>query len=172
MGLRLMAGTDTPVSDFSSHSIFLWGLHMATKKRAVRSRRQASGALAVLRRRAQAMMGRLRRVGMQQVRAIERQIDKLNHQRQALLSELGSGLGSGGSGNRRGGGGSAGRGGRARVDWDQIFAKLPKTSFRASDVRAIPSAAKTDSHLPAPAASVLRNTADGGVPARPQAAKR
>ena len=65
---------------------------MATKKRAVRSRGQASGALAVLRRRAEAMMGRLRRAGMQQVRAIERQIDKLNHQRQALLSELGSAL--------------------------------------------------------------------------------
>jgi hypothetical protein len=87
-----------------------------------------------LRRRAEAMMGRLRRAGMQQVRAIERQIDKLNHQRQALLSELGIGSG-GGSGSR--GRGGAGRGGRSHVDWDQVFAKLPKTSFRASDVRAI-----------------------------------
>ena len=108
---------------------------MATKKRAVRSRGGASGTLAALRRRAEAMMGRLRRAGMQQVRAIERQIDKLNHQRQALLSELGIALG-GGSGSRGRDGGS-GRGGRSRVDWDQVFAKLPKTSFRASDVRAI-----------------------------------
>jgi hypothetical protein len=91
--------------------------------------------LAALRRRAEAMMGRLRRAGMQQVRAIERQIDKLNHQRQALLSELGIALG-GGSGSRGRDGGSR-RGGRSRVDWDQVFAKLPKTSFRASDVRAI-----------------------------------
>jgi len=42
-------------------------------------------------------MGRLRRAGMQQVRAIERQIDKLNHQRQTLLSELGVGLGGSGA---------------------------------------------------------------------------
>lgn len=109
---------------------------MATKKRAV-PRSQTSGVLAVLRRRAEAMMGRLQRAGMQQVRAIERQIDKLNHQRQALLSELGGGLGGGGSGSRRGRGGGAGRGSRSRVDWNQVFAKLPKTSFRASDVRAI-----------------------------------
>ena len=82
-------------------------------------------------------MGRLRRAGMQQVRAIERQIDKLNQQRQALLSELGLGGAGGGSGRRRGRGGGGGRGGRSRVDWDQVFAKLPKTSFKASDVRAI-----------------------------------
>ena len=80
-------------------------------------------------------MGRLRRAGMQQVRALERQIDKLNHQRQALLSELGVGLG--GSGGRRGKAGSAANGGRSRIDWDQVFAKLPKTSFKAGDVRAI-----------------------------------
>jgi hypothetical protein len=72
---------------------------------------------------------------MQQVRTIERQIDKLNHQRQSLLSELGVGLG--GSGGRRGRAGGTSAGGRSRVDWDQVFAKLPKTSFKASDVRAI-----------------------------------
>ena len=113
---------------------------MVTKKRVARSRSRTSGTLAALRRRAQAMMGRLRRAGMQQVRAIERQIDKLNHQRQALLSELGIALGGGsGSRGRDGGSGHGGRsrGGRSRVDWDQVFAKLPKTSFRASDVRAI-----------------------------------
>jgi hypothetical protein len=82
------------------------------------------------------MMGRLRRAGMQQVRGIERQIAKLNQQREALLSELGVGLG-GGSGARRGRAGGAGHGARTRVDWDHVFTKLPKTSFKASDVRAI-----------------------------------
>jgi hypothetical protein len=81
------------------------------------------------------MMGRLRRAGMQQVRAIERQIDRLNQQRQELLSELGMAI-SGGGGTRRGGRRAAG-GGRGRVNWDDVFAKLPKTSFKASDVRAI-----------------------------------
>jgi hypothetical protein len=79
-------------------------------------------------------MGRLRRAGMQQVRSIERQIDKLNHQRQSLLAELGIGSGSG---TRRGRAAGSAAGGRGRVDWDQVFAKLPKTSFKASDVRAI-----------------------------------
>jgi hypothetical protein len=109
---------------------------MAAKKRAVRSRGGNTGALAVLRRRAEAMMGRLRRAGMQQVRALERQIEKLDTQRQELLSELGASLG-GGKGGRRGRPTGSGRGSRSRVDWDQVFAKLPKTSFRASDVRAI-----------------------------------
>jgi len=81
-------------------------------------------------------MGRLRRAGMQQVRALERQIEKLNAQRQALLGELGVSLG-GGAGSRRGRAAGRGRGARSRVDWDQVFAKLPKTSFKASDVRAI-----------------------------------
>ena len=108
---------------------------MVTKKRVARSRSRTSGTLAALRRRAEAMMGRLRRAGMQQVRAIERQIDKLNHQRQALLSEIG--IGSGGGSGSRGRGGGTGRGGRSHVDWNQVFAKLPKTSFNASDVRAI-----------------------------------
>jgi hypothetical protein len=83
------------------------------------------------------MMGRLRRAGMQQVRALERQIDRLNQQRQDLLAELGLGSGSGAGSSRRGRGRAGGRGGRRRVDWDQVFAKLPKTSFKASDVRAL-----------------------------------
>ncbi len=82
-------------------------------------------------------MGRLRRAGMQQVRAIERQIDKLNQQRQELLSELGMAISGGARGARRGAGRRAGGGGRSRVDWNQVFAKLPKTSFKASDVRAL-----------------------------------
>jgi hypothetical protein len=80
------------------------------------------------------MMSRLQRAGMQQVRALERQIEKLNAQRQALLSELGASLGSS-AGTRRGRPAGGGRGGR--VDWDEVFTKLPKTSFKASDVRAI-----------------------------------
>ncbi len=82
------------------------------------------------------MMGRLRRAGMQQIRTIEQQIDKLNQQRQSLLSELGVALGGGGTKARRGRSGG-GRGSRRRVDWDQVFGKLPKTSFKASDVRAL-----------------------------------
>src|SRR5690349_3574419 len=106
---------------------------MATKRRG-RPRGAASGTLATLRRKAEAMMGRLRRAGMQQVRALERQIERLNQQRQAILAELG--ITGGGGGGRRGGG--RGRGGqRGKVDWDQLFAKLPKTSFKASDVRAM-----------------------------------
>lgn len=108
---------------------------MATKKRAARSSNKASGTLAVLRRRAEAMMGRLRRAGMQQVRAIERQIDRLNQQRQDLLAELGAAVG--GTSGRRGAGRRAAGGSRKRVDWDAVFAKLPKTSFKASDVRAL-----------------------------------
>lgn len=80
-------------------------------------------------------MGRLRRAGMQQVRTIERQIDRLNQQRQALLAEIGGAVGAGTG--RRGPGRRASGAGRKRVDWDGIFAKLPKTSFKASDVRAL-----------------------------------
>ncbi|MCC6847779.1 MAG: hypothetical protein IT294_04710 [Deltaproteobacteria bacterium] len=80
-------------------------------------------------------MGRIRRTGMQQVRAIERQIDRLNQQRQALLAEIGEAVGIGAA--RQGGGRRTTAGARKRVDWDAIFAKLPKTSFKASDVRAL-----------------------------------
>jgi hypothetical protein len=72
---------------------------------------------------------------MQQVRALERQIEKLNQQRQDILAELG--LGGGRSGARAGRTGARRGGQRGKVDWDQLFAKLPKTSFRASDVRAM-----------------------------------
>ncbi|OQY65390.1 MAG: hypothetical protein B6D46_13835 [Polyangiaceae bacterium UTPRO1] len=91
--------------------------------------------MAVLRRRAEAMMGRLRRAGMQQVRAIERQIDRLNQQRQALLAEIDGAAGAGSG--RRGPGRREDGSRRGRVDWDEVFAKLPKTSFKASDVRVL-----------------------------------
>lgn len=80
-------------------------------------------------------MGRLRRAGMQQVRALERQIDRLNKQRQALLAEIGEAVGAGAA--RRGSGRRTTGGTQKRIDWDGIFAKLPKTSFKASDVRAL-----------------------------------
>ena len=82
-------------------------------------------------------MGRVRKAGMQQVRALERQIERLNAQRQELLADIGLSIGGGGAGAKRGRGRSAGRGRRSRVDWDQVFTKLPKTSFKASDVRAL-----------------------------------
>jgi hypothetical protein len=110
---------------------------MATKKRAKRTATRSGGTFANLRRRAEAMMGRVRKAGMQQVRALERQIEHLNEQRQQLLADIGLSIGGAGSGAKRGRGRSAGRGRRSRVDWDQVFAKLPKTSFKASDVRAL-----------------------------------
>jgi hypothetical protein len=75
-------------------------------------------------------------VGWQRIGAIEKQIDKLNRQRQALVDEL-SAVVRGVTGSGRGGGKGAGRRGgrRARVDWTKIYAKLPKGSFQASDVR-------------------------------------
>lgn len=109
---------------------------MATKKRIKRTGTRSGGTFAILRRRAEAMMGRVRKAGMQQVRALERQIERLNEQRQALLADIGLGGGSG-SGAKRGRGRATDRGRRSRVDWDQVFAKLPKTSFKASDVRAL-----------------------------------
>jgi len=72
---------------------------------------------------------------MQQVRGLERQIEKLNAQRQALLSELGVVLGGKPAGRR--GRPATARRGRRRVDWNAVFTKLPKTSFRASDVKTI-----------------------------------
>jgi hypothetical protein len=110
---------------------------MATKKRAKRTGTRSAGTFATLRRRAEAMMGRVRKAGMQQVRALERQIERLNEQRQALLADIGISLGGGGGRAKRGGGRSGARGRRSRVDWDQVFTKLPKTSFKASDVRAL-----------------------------------
>jgi hypothetical protein len=83
------------------------------------------------------MMGRVRKAGMQQVRALERQIERLNEQRQQLLSDIGASIRGGGKGGRGGRARGTGRGRRSRVDWDQVFAKLPKTSFKASDVRAL-----------------------------------
>jgi len=80
------------------------------------------------------MMKRLQRAGQRQLVVIERQIGKLNKQRQALLDEITSAMGEA-TGRGRGGRGAGRRGRRARVDWASVFARLPKGSFKANDVR-------------------------------------
>jgi len=82
-------------------------------------------------------MKRLQRAGKRQLTAIERQIEKLNRQRQALLHEIGLGVGGGSARGRAAGAGGGRRGRRARVDWNGVFARLPKGSFKANDVRKI-----------------------------------
>ncbi|HEY2389100.1 MAG TPA: hypothetical protein VGK30_19275 [Candidatus Binatia bacterium] len=76
-------------------------------------------------------MKRLQRAGQRQLVAIERQISHLNRQRQTLLDEITSAMGEA-TGRGRGGGR---RGRRARVDWNGVFTRLPKGSFKANDVR-------------------------------------
>jgi hypothetical protein len=80
-------------------------------------------------------MKRLQRAGKRQLTAVERQIEKLNRQRQALLHEIGIGIGGGSARGRTAGAGRGRRGRRARVDWNGVFARLPKGSFKANDVR-------------------------------------
>jgi hypothetical protein len=121
----------------------------AKRRRAATTRRPAGKAtrrgsdnpLGELRRQAQTVIKRLQRVGWQRINAIERQIEALNRQRQALVNELGAvvrGVGGKMAGvGRAAAGGRAGGGRRARVDWPAVFAKLPRGSFKASDVRKI-----------------------------------
>jgi len=91
-----------------------------------------------LRKQAQSVMKRLQRAGRRQVVAIEKQINRLNKQRQQLLEEISSALGGGGTGRGRSAAPGRGRRGRrARVDWNSVFARLPKGSFKANDVRKI-----------------------------------
>jgi hypothetical protein len=82
-------------------------------------------------------MKRLQRAGRRQLATLESQIAKLSKQRQSLLSEINNVLGGAVRGGRRSvTGGRRQRGGRrARVDWNSIFGRLPRGSFRASDVR-------------------------------------
>ena len=98
-------------------------------------RSAASSGLAQLRKQAQTVMKRLQRAGKRQLTSIERQIDKLNKQRQALLHEIGAVIGGGSGRGRTAGAGRGRRGRRARVNWDGVFARLPKGSFKANDVR-------------------------------------
>jgi hypothetical protein len=96
------------------------------------------GGLAELRKQAQSVMKRLQRAGKRQLTAIESQITKLNKQRHALLAEIGAAVGGGSTRGRGGASPARGRRGRrARVDWNRVFARLPKGSFKANDVRKI-----------------------------------
>lgn len=104
----------------------------------------STGTLAELRKQAQLVIRRLERAGRQQINAIESQIKKLNQQREALLAELSSAIGAvthprAGRGKRAAAGPArpARRAGRAQVNWEEVFGKLPKGSFRASDVRSL-----------------------------------
>lgn len=108
---------------------------MAKRRSAARGTRD-QGALGELRKQAQAALKQLQRAGRRQIAALETQIQKLSRQKEALLNELSSALGGGRRGRTAASGGRR-RAGRARVDWTAVFAKLPKGSFRASDVRAI-----------------------------------
>ena len=101
-----------------------------------RRRRAGKSPLAALRTQVQAALKGLQRAGQQQLAAVEREIHKLNTQRQALLHEISTMIG-GGSARGRAAGASRGvrRGRRARVDWDSLFARLPKGSFSAGDIR-------------------------------------
>src|SRR5512146_1563391 len=98
-----------------------------------RRRTTPTGGLAELRKQAQSVMRRLQRAGKRQLTAIENQINKLNKQRQALLQEIGAAVG--GSRGRGETGARGRRGRRARVDWNGVFTRLPKGSFKANDVR-------------------------------------
>jgi hypothetical protein len=80
-------------------------------------------------------MKRLQRAGKRQLTSIERQMEKLNKQRQALLHEIGAVVGGVSGRGRPAGAGRGRRGRRARVNWDGVFARLPKGSFKANDVR-------------------------------------
>ena len=115
---------------------------MPRRRKAARSVGGGRGALAELRKQAQTVLRRLQRAGRQQINAIEGQIDRLNKQRHALLNEIGAVIGGGSRrpAARRGRPAQARPGRRrrrARVDWNSVFGKLPKGSFRASDVRKI-----------------------------------
>ena len=81
-------------------------------------------------------MKQLQRAGQRQLVALERQISTLNKQRQALLDEITSAIGQA-TGRGRSGRGAGRRGRRARVDWNSVFSRLPKGSFKANDVRKI-----------------------------------
>jgi len=109
---------------------------MAPRRRARRST-GGGGTLAELRKQAQNVMKRLQRAGRKQLTSIESQISALNRQRQKLLDEIGAALSGNGRRGRGAAGRGRGRGRRARVNWDSVFSRLPRGSFRASDVRKI-----------------------------------
>ena len=114
-----------------------------TRRKPRAGKKDNGNPLTELRRQAQAVIKQLQQVGWQRINAIERQIDGLNRQRQALVNELSSVVrgvggvaGRGAGGGRRTAAGTRRRsGGRTRVDWDKVYTKLPRGSFQAGDVR-------------------------------------
>jgi hypothetical protein len=111
-------------------------------KRRRRTKTTSSGAtstLAELRQQARAVVKRFQRTGRQQLAAIEKEIARLNRRRQALLQEINAligGVASSIGGRGRGAGsGRRGRRGRSSIDWNSVYARLPKGPFSAGDVR-------------------------------------
>jgi len=102
-------------------------------RKTTKQRSSDKSPLATLRRQTQVMMAQLRRVGLQQVRALEQQIHRLDQRRQALLAEIGIGTAPKGRRTRTAASRAGGRSGR--VDWNMVFTKLPKTSFQAASVK-------------------------------------
>ena len=103
-----------------------------------RERRSAHSTdrIVTLRKEARAMMKRLQRAGHRHLATIERDIARLHRQREGILDELNAAMG--GRLVRPRGALSpvrTRRGRRARVNWDGVFSRLPKGSFKASDVR-------------------------------------
>ncbi len=87
-----------------------------------------------LRKQAATVMRRLQRAGRAQISAIEKEIARLNARRESLLHELSGALGG------AHGAGAPGRGYRRggrpmRIDWNGVYARLPKGTFAASDVK-------------------------------------
>ena len=95
----------------------------------------------------QVAIQQLQRAGRRQIKNIEQQMAGLEKQRRALASEIGAviGLGAGRRAARpravaapRGAAPTRRRGAtRTRVDWTKVYAKLPRGSFQARDVRRI-----------------------------------
>ncbi len=117
-----------------------------TKRKRAPRKRRSGGTLASLRRQAQAVIQQFRRAGRRQIKNIEQQMAGLEKQRQALVSEIGAAVGIVGGRSaarprpvtaRRRAAPTRRRATRTRVDWTKVYAKLPRGSFQARDVRRI-----------------------------------
>jgi len=106
------------------------------RRRATADGRHAS-TLTELRKEAATVIRRLQRAGRAQLHAIEREIAQLNTRREALLRELNATLTGGRGASARGRRGRSGIVGRPlRIDWAQVYTRLPKQgTFGASDVK-------------------------------------
>ena len=114
-----------------------------TRKR-TGGRTKGTGILTQLRRDAIRTITQLQRVGQKRLAALDQQLERLTKLRRALVAELDAALsGLGARGRRRGKG--AGRQAaktaqgprrrRRRVDWNKVYAQLPKDQFQAADVK-------------------------------------